>query len=185
MLLKNVVNIEMVVLLMKENELISVIVIAYNIENYISKCIKSIEDQNYKNLEIIVVDDGSTDQTVDKAYQLSLKDSRIKIIKKENGGPSSARNNGLEEAKGSYIVFVDGDDYVAEDYVSYLYSLIKKYNSDFAMSKNLFSSKKQKQIRNDTIRLLTPEQATALLMSTRVVVCSCNKIYKTAFLTKK
>ena len=169
-------------LIMKEKELISVIVIAYNIENYISKCIKSIENQNYKNLEIIIVDDGSTDQTIDKAYQLSLKDTRIRIIKKENGGPSSARNNGLEEAKGDYIVFVDGDDYVSADYVSYLYNLIKNSCSDFAMSKNLFSNIKQNQIKNDKIQILTPNQATALLMSTRVVVGSYNKIYKKSFL---
>lgn len=169
---------------MERKNLISVVVIAYNIEKYIFKCIKSIEDQDYKNLEIIVVDDGSTDETLEIVKKLSLKDSRIHIFRKKNGGPSSARNYGLDVAEGKYVVFVDGDDYLAKDYVSYLYGLIAKSNSEFAFSKNLFSSKKQQQIRQDKIKILTSEEATALLMSTSVVVGSYNKIYDISFLNR-
>lgn len=169
---------------MREKDLVSVIIIAYNVENYISKCIKSVEKQDYKNLEIIVVDDGSTDETSKVVQNMSLKDKRIRLFCKKNGGPSSARNYGLDISKGKYILFVDGDDYVADDYVSYLYKLITKSNSEFAFSRNLFSSRKQQQITKDKVEILTPEQATALLMSTTVVVCSCNKIYSSAFLRK-
>lgn len=165
-------------------ELVSVIVIAYNIEKYISKCINSIVRQDYENLQIIVVDDGSSDGTFRIVEKLSKKDNRIIPIEKENGGPSSARNFGMRYAEGKYIVFVDGDDYVAKDYISYLYKLITFNNSDFAFSKNLFSSNKQKQIINDNIKIITPEQATALLMSTQVVVGSYNKIYRREFLYK-
>lgn len=167
---------------MRGKDLVSVIIIAYNVENYISKCIKSVEKQNYKNLEIIVVDDGSTDETPKVVQSMSLKDKRIRLFCKKNGGPSSARNYGLDVSKGKYILFVDGDDYVAEDYVSYLYKLITKSNSEFAFSKNLFSSRKQQQITKDKIEILTPEQTTALLMSTTVVVGSYNKIYSAALL---
>lgn len=167
-----------------KNDLISVIVITYNIENYVRKCLRSIIKQSYKNIEILVVDDGSKDKTVEIINQLAIGDSRIKIIQKENGGPSSARNQGLRLAKGKYVVFVDGDDYVADDYIEYLYNLVVRNNSDFAMSKNLFSSKKQAQIEKDHIQVLTPAQVTALLLSTRVVVGSYNKIYKLSFLRK-
>lgn len=169
---------------MERKNLISVVVITYNIEKYIFKCIKSIEDQDYKNLEIIVVDDGSTDETLEIVKDLSLRDSRIHIFRKKNGGPSSARNYGLNIAEGKYVVFVDGDDYLAKDYISYLYGLIAKSNSEFAFSKNLFSSRKQQQIKQDEIKVLTSEKATALLMSTSVVVGSYNKIYDLSFLNR-
>lgn len=169
---------------MKQEDLISVIVIAYNIEKYIFKCIKSILMQDYKKLEIIIVDDGSTDDTLQIIKKIAKDDKRIRICTKKNGGPSSARNYGLSVAQGKYIMFVDGDDFVASDYVSYLYGLIKNSNAEFAFSKNLFSSKKQKQIEKDNVQCVTPAQATALLMSTTVVVCSCNKIYSNAFLKK-
>lgn len=170
---------------MKKEDLVSVIIITYNVDKYILKCIESIKKQDYSNLDIIIVDDGSTDKTLKVAKKTVLDDSRIRIFRKKNGGPSSARNYGLSVAKGKYTLFVDGDDYVAKDYVSYLYGLITRKNSDFAFSRNLFSSKKQKQVKNDNIKLLTPEQATALLMSTTVVVSSPNKIYKSSFLHKK
>lgn len=169
---------------MNENTLVTVVVIAYNVEKYIFKCVKSIEKQSYKNVEIIIVDDGSKDGTLKVVRELSLYDSRIRVVHKKNGGPSSARNYGLRIAKGKYITFVDGDDYVADDYVKYLCGLITRNNSNFAFSKNLYSSKKQKQIKNDKIQVISSEQATALLMSTRVVVGSYNKIYNLTFLRK-
>ena len=165
---------------MKKDDLVSVIVIAYNIE----KCIESIEKQYYKNIEIIIVDDGSTDNTSKIVKKIALKNKKITYIRKKNGGPSSARNNGINVAKGSYITFVDGDDFVARDYVGYLYSLIKKSKSDFAFSRNLFISKKQSQVTKDKIKLLTSEEATSLLMATEVVVGSYNKIYRRSFLNE-
>ena len=103
------------------NEKISVIVPVYNVEKYIGECIKSIINQDYENIEIILVDDGSNDKSGEICDEYTLKDKRVKVIHKENGGVSSARNRGIESSTGEYIAFVDGDDYVTKDYVSYLF----------------------------------------------------------------
>lgn len=96
---------------------ISVIVPVYNIELYIEKCIESLVSQLYQNIEIILVDDGTKDNSGKICDEYGKKDSRIKIIHKQNGGLSSARNAGLDIAAGDYILFVDGDDWIEEDYV--------------------------------------------------------------------
>lgn len=93
--------------------LISVIVPVYNVEKYLERCVNSIVNQTYKNLEIILVDDGSPDNCGKICDELAIKDNRIKVIHKENGGLSSARNAGLDIATGEYITFVDSDDYIS------------------------------------------------------------------------
>ena len=93
-------------------ELISVIVPVYNVESYVAECIESIQNQTYMNLEIILVNDGSTDASGDICDQYAAYDERIKVIHQENGGLSAARNTGIEAANGDYIAFVDSDDYV-------------------------------------------------------------------------
>jgi exopolysaccharide biosynthesis predicted pyruvyltransferase EpsI/GT2 family glycosyltransferase len=113
--------------------LISVIVPVYNVEKYISKCIDSIINQSYKNLEIILVDDGSKDNSGVICDNYALKDKRIKVIHKKNGGLSSARNCGIDAANGDYFGFVDSDDWIDKDmYYSLLDSLIKN-ESDIAI----------------------------------------------------
>ncbi|MCM1385923.1 MAG: glycosyltransferase [Bacillus sp. (in: Bacteria)] len=99
----------------RQNELISVIVAAYNIEDYVERGVNSILRQTYKNLEIILVDDGSTDKSGQICDRLAEEDSRIVVLHKKNGGPADARNAGIAIAKGSYIGFVDGDDYIDPD----------------------------------------------------------------------
>lgn len=106
--------------------LISVIVPCYNVEEYLPECIESILVQTYRNLEIFLVDDGSLDRSGEICDEYAAKDSRIKVIHKENGGLSDARNVALDVMKGEYVTFIDSDDYVAEDYVEYLYKLIKE-----------------------------------------------------------
>ncbi|MGO5315120.1 glycosyltransferase [Bilifractor sp. LCP21S3_A7] len=101
-----------------KKNIVSIIIPVYNIENYIVKCIKSVVTQSYNNLEIIVVDDGSTDNSIQKIKQ--IKDNRIKIFHKENGGLSSARNFGLKKAIGEYIFFLDGDDYLDKNAINNL-----------------------------------------------------------------
>ena len=91
-------------------KLISVIVPVYNVEEYVEKCVLSIINQTYKNLEIILVDDGSPDRCPQMCDDYAEKDSRIKVVHKKNGGLSDARNAGTGQALGSYIAFVDGDD---------------------------------------------------------------------------
>lgn len=100
---------------MMENPLISVIVPVYNVEKYLERCVNSIINQTYQNLEIILVDDGSPDNCGAICDEYAKKDSRIKVIHKENGGLSSARNAGLDIATGEYITFVDSDDYISID----------------------------------------------------------------------
>ena len=95
-------------------DLISVIVPIYNVEKYLEKCVNSITSQTYKNLEIILVDDGSTDSSPEICEKLKQSDDRIIVIHKKNGGLSSARNAGLDIAKGKYIGCVDSDDYIDE-----------------------------------------------------------------------
>ncbi len=95
-------------------KLISVIVPVYNVKEHIEQCVNSITGQTYKNLEIILVDDGSKDSSGEICDKLAKEDARIHVIHKQNGGVSSARNAGLDYAHGEYIAFVDGDDYIDE-----------------------------------------------------------------------
>ena len=114
------------------NELISVIVPVYNVEWYLEKCVNSIINQTYKNLEIILVDDGATDSSGNMCDELAKSDNRIKVYHKENGGLSDARNYGVERATGDYIGFVDSDDYIESEMFEKLYEAIKKENVDVA-----------------------------------------------------
>ncbi len=101
--------------------MISVIVPVYNVEKYLDKCLKSILLQDFSDFELILVDDGSTDNSGKICDDFALKDSRIKVVHKENAGPSVARNVGTSVSKGEYITFIDSDDYVDRDYLSILY----------------------------------------------------------------
>ena len=112
-----------------EEDLITIVIPIYKVEKYLDKCIKSVINQTYKNLEIILVDDGSPDNCPKKCDEYEKKDTRIKVIHKENGGLSDARNAGIDIAKGKYITFIDSDDYVSEDYVEYMYNLLKQNNT--------------------------------------------------------
>ena len=112
---------------MKTNELISVIVPVYNGQKYIDICVKSVLNQSYKNIELILVDDGSTDDSYKVLEKWKEEDSRVKVIKKENAGVSSARNAGIEAASGAFVTFIDVDDFIENDFLDYYYNMIKKY----------------------------------------------------------
>ena len=113
-------------------ERISVVVPVYNVEQYLEKCVNSIINQTYKNLEIILVDDGATDKSGKLCDELAKLDNRIMVYHKKNGGLSDARNYGVERATGDYIGFVDGDDYIDAEMYEKLYEAIKKENVDVA-----------------------------------------------------
>lgn len=115
------------------NDLISVIVPVYNVEKYVEKCLKSIMNQTYKNLEIIVINDGTLDNSLAICEKLAQKDSRIKVLSKKNGGLASARNYGLKHANGKYVGFVDSDDYIEPDMYQYLHELLISNNSQVAI----------------------------------------------------
>lgn len=114
------------------NDLISVIVPVYKAEQYIPRCVESLLEQTYTNLQIILVDDGSPDNSPEICDQYALRDSRIQVIHKNNGGASSARNVGLDAAIGSYICFVDSDDYLPQNSIESLYIAIKRYDCQYA-----------------------------------------------------
>lgn len=115
------------------NDLISVIVPVYNFQDCLKRCVDSILEQTYINLELILVDDGSQDESGNICDQYKASDHRVKVLHKKNGGTSEARNYGLELAAGDYISFVDGDDFIEPDFYESLYNLITKYNKDIAM----------------------------------------------------
>ena len=110
--------------------LISVIVPVYNVEKYLEKCIESILNQTYKNIEVILINDGSTDKSGEICEELVQRDIRVKVIHKKNEGLSSARNEGIEKAIGEYIAFLDSDDYIIPESYEYLYKLSQKYYAD-------------------------------------------------------
>lgn len=163
------------------DNLISVIVPVYNVEKYLEKCVSSIIKQSYKNLEIILVDDGSTDNSGKICDEFALKDNRIKVIHKENGGLSSARNKALEIAKGEYIGFVDSDDYISEDMYETLYKVIKENEADISIV-SFYEEYNGKIIGvRDTgnLEVLTKLEAiNELLIDTKIQSYAWNKLFK-------
>lgn len=115
-----------------EKDLISIIVPIYNVEDYLEECILSIIRQTYQNVEILLIDDGSTDDSSSIAKNYEKKDNRIKYYHKKNGGLSSARNYGIEKANGKYLMFIDSDDYIDYNMVEKLYDAILKNNVDIS-----------------------------------------------------
>ena len=127
------------------NELVSIIVPAYNCQNYINKCVNSILNQTYDRLELIIIDDGSTDGTASFCDELKLRDDRIKIIHKNNGGASSARNIGIKRSKGEFILFIDADDEIEIDYIE---SLMLKNSYDLVICgyKDVYTQENREKI---------------------------------------
>lgn len=167
-----------------ENSLkVSILVAAYNIEKYISKCLASIMAQDYNNIEIIVVDDCSKDRTGSICDEYASKDKRIRVIHHEtNMRLPAVRNTGLINATGDYIVFVDGDDWLASDFVSYMLNLVTKTDSDMAMSRNNFTTRDYHQVKKDSIEIWTAERATGELLYSTITIGAWDKIYKKSFL---
>ena len=116
--------------MMREDPLISVIVPCYKVEKYLPSCIESILRQTYGHIEVIIVDDGSPDKCGLICDDYAERDSRIRVIHKNNGGLSDARNVGIDQARGEWITYIDGDDYVSDSYVETLYTLAKDYGCD-------------------------------------------------------
>ena len=116
------------------NDCVSVIVPVYNVERYIRRCIDSIIGQSYKNIEIFLVDDGSTDSSGHICDEYAKVDSRITVIHKLNGGLSQARNVAYDKTNGKYIVYIDSDDWVSEYYIEHLYTAITMNDADMSMS---------------------------------------------------
>ncbi len=121
-----------------QNETISIIIPVYNVKNYLDRCVESVLRQSYAELEVILVDDGSTDGSSQLCDRWAEKDSRIRVIHKENGGVSDARNAGLDAATGEYLGFVDSDDYLAPDMYQKLYRTLKENDAEVSICNFLF-----------------------------------------------
>lgn len=166
------------------NELISVIVPIYKVEKYIHRCINSILYQTYSNLEIILVDDGSPDHCGEICDEFAKHDDRIKVYHKVNGGLSDARNYGVVRSSGKYIAFVDSDDYIAPNYIEYLYNLIDTHQADISgcyMIKT-YSDEVEYCIQQNLpdVRILSGYDASKCLLNDlyTVLVTAWGKLYK-------
>ena len=168
---------------------VSVIVPIYKVEPYLKRAVASILHQTYHNLEIILVDDGSPDQCGRICDDYAKEDNRIKVIHKENGGLSDARNAGLDAAHGEYIVFVDSDDFIAEDYVETLMQCLKKYDADVAMcsyavtasvelDESIFKASRDETVEVCDRRELLNNLYDANHKDATYFIVSWNKIYK-------
>lgn len=115
------------------SDLISVIVPIYGVEEFLDNCVNSIFNQTYSNIEIILVDDGSLDNCGNMCDEYSKKDSRVKVIHKENGGLSDARNAGIDIASGQFITFIDSDDYYSRDAIEYMYQVLVNNDADISI----------------------------------------------------
>ena len=127
-----------------ENDLISIVLPIYNVENYLERCIKSVISQTYKNLEIILVDDGSTDDCSKMCDEWAEKDNRIVVVHKNNQGLGMARNTGIEYAKGRFICFFDSDDFIENDTIENVYKVITKENAEMAKRTEIISKMPEK-----------------------------------------
>ena len=166
---------------MGNNDLITVVIPIYNVDKYLEKCVESVINQTYKNIEIILVDDGSTDESGKICDDYKEKDSRIEVIHKKNGGLSDARNFGIEQATGKYITFIDSDDIVEKDYIEYLYNLIKKYNSEISICAYSILMESGKKIDNGKgyceEKLTKLEALDRMLNEKGYSVSACAKLY--------
>lgn len=162
--------------------LISVIVPVYNVEKYLERCVNSIIGQSYKQIEILLVDDGSTDGSGELCDRLSMVDKRIKVIHKTNGGLSDARNYGIDKSTGQYICFIDSDDVISDDYIEHLLDVLLKNDSDISIgmyttfSENISFEKKE----DYSIRTYNGKDALNLLVGPEYVkyTVAWNKLYK-------
>lgn len=148
--------------------LISVIVPVYNVEAYLDKCVASLVGQTHRELEILLVDDGSTDQSGALCDAWAAKDSRIRVIHKQNGGQADARNAGLAQASGEYIGFVDGDDWIDRQMYAHLLELLVRYEAQVAECRMLWYS-------DQAVAAIPPEEETVTVFDRQGAVQSLLK----------
>ena len=159
---------------------ISVIIPVYNVERYLAQCLESVIYQTYKNLEIIIIDDGSTDNSKEIYCRYAKQDKRIKIIKQKNAGQSAARNVGLRRVAGKFIHFMDSDDYIDLNYYEKMLENITRTNADMACS-SLCGDQLKPVIVNSNVIFNALEDKLRLHKSGG---SACKYLYKTAFINK-
>lgn len=174
--------------IIKNNPLISIIVPIYKVEHYLNRCIESLINQTYKNIEILLIDDGSPDSCPKMCDDWAMKDSRIKVFHKQNGGLSDARNYGTENASGEYITYVDSDDYVKPIYIYRLYAMLEKNGADIACCSYIpieSEEKNESETKEYDIYLMNGQKACIQLFTEhKVSTMAWSKLYKKNVLTK-
>ena len=172
----------------KNMPLVTIIVGIYNGERYLAECIDSILKQDYTNIEIILVDDGSPDDCGKIVDEYAAKDNRINVIDQENAGVSISRNNALNVAKGEYICIIDQDDCISSDYVSYFYNLIKENNAEIALTrqpKKFFGKYEEENLQiKDKTEIWSGEQAVIEMLYHKIVIAPWNKMISRALIEK-
>lgn len=162
------------------NLLISIIVPIYNCEKFLDKCITSLINQTYRNLEIILINDGSVDKSLNICKKYKKNDSRIHIINQKNSGAYIARSNGIKIAKGKYFMFVDSDDWLEENAVEILVNKINKYNCDIVKFNGI--TEPTKKLKNsygiDKDKFVNKKEILKLLFTTKTINNMCFSIYK-------
>ncbi len=167
-----------------DGPLISVVVPVYNVEDYLEECVESIRAQTYRNTEIILVNDGSTDRSAELCREYARKDERIIVAEQSNSGLSQARNRGIETAKGEYIAFVDSDDYIAPEMLSRLYGRMAEDGSDLALCGYWTVDENRKPLVPCRVRdgCLSGMEALSMLSSNEfrgvAFGIACNKLYR-------
>lgn len=163
------------------NELISIIVPVYNVELYLEKCIDSILKQTYENIEILIIDDGSTDNSSKICDNYSKRDARIKVVHKDNGGLSSARNAGIGLMSGKYVAFIDSDDWIQDDYIYQLYKCALENKSDLVITglKNVYSYDYIEKYFNYESKAISKKEALKYMLhgENGIDVSACGKLY--------
>ena len=167
---------------MSTDELVSVIVPVYGVEDYLHRCVSSLLAQTHTLIEIILVDDGSPDGSGDLCDTFAAADSRIRVIHQQNGGLSAARNAGIALARGSYLTFVDSDDWVHEDLVNHLLSIADEAGADLAICRFLFAQDENvpRSRRIGNARTLSTREALELYAgpSTSIMTTACAKLFR-------
>lgn len=169
----------------KQNKkpLISIIVPCYNVENYLSECVDSLVNQSYRNTEILLIDDGSTDKTADIAQKYAAEYENVKYFYRENGGLSAARNSGIELAKGEYLAFVDSDDWLDLQYVEKMYAALSNSHADISMCGYQKEETEHEKVSFDKDVVLSSHAVMRILgdiypKENVLSVIACNKLFK-------
>lgn len=160
-----------------DTDLVSVVVAVYRSERFLDKLVTSILDQTYTNLDIILVDDGSPDNSGAICDSYAKRDERVRVIHKANGGACEARNVGVSAAVGDYLVIIDGDDWLAPDYIEYLLNLIHRPGVNMSMTDSIFTTRDCAQNDTDEIVDLTAEEAITRIIYGQVPIGPWNKMY--------
>lgn len=162
-----------------ENELISIIASVYKGEKYLRECIESVLEQDYRNIELIMVDDGSPDNSGKILDEYAKKDKRIKVVHKENSGVCNSRNVGIDMAQGAYVCIIDQDDLLSKDYLSYFYRLAKENDAEIAATPTadkFFGKVEYDDGKSDYVEVMSGEDTANEMLYHKIIIAPWNKM---------